>query len=112
MTVVGLVGGYFFSVVLQGATPGLYLNDLTLLVGLSDFIAAEAKAAAQKQISTKATISGAGVVKATGSRVTVLVFLTQTTMAPGAEPSISASRVEVKMQRVGNGWKVAGLTPR
>ena len=45
MTVVGLVGGYFFSVVLQGATPGLYLNDLTLLVGFSDFIAAEAKAA-------------------------------------------------------------------
>ena len=45
VTVVGLVGGYFFSVVLQGATPGLYLNDLTLLVGLSDFVAAEAKAA-------------------------------------------------------------------
>lgn len=45
VTVVGLVGGYFFSVVLQGATPGLYLNDLTLLVGLPDFIASEAKAA-------------------------------------------------------------------
>jgi phospholipid/cholesterol/gamma-HCH transport system permease protein len=45
VTVVGLVGGYFFSVVLQGATPGLYLADLTLLVGLSDFIASEAKAA-------------------------------------------------------------------
>lgn len=45
VTVVGLVGGYFFSVVLQGATPGLYLSDLTLLVGLSDFIASEAKAA-------------------------------------------------------------------
>ena len=71
-----------------------------------------AKAAAQKQIATKATISGAGVLRVTESRVTVLVFLTQTTMAPGAEPSISASRVEVKMQRVGNGWKVGGLTPR
>ena len=45
VTVVGLLGGYFFSVVLQGATPGLYLNDLTLLVGLPDFIASEAKAA-------------------------------------------------------------------
>ncbi|MFD4326908.1 hypothetical protein ACFWQC_19870 [Nocardioides sp. NPDC058538] len=71
-----------------------------------------AKVAAQKQISTKATISGAGVVRATGSQVLVLVFLTQTTVAPGVEPSISASRVEVKMQRVGNDWKVAGLTPR
>ncbi|MFS3128225.1 MlaE family ABC transporter permease [Nocardioides sp. Bht2] len=45
VTVVGLLGGYFFSVVLQGATPGLYLSDLTLLVGLSDFIASELKAA-------------------------------------------------------------------
>ena len=45
VTVVGLAGGYFFSVVLQGATPGLYLNDLTLLVGLPDFLGAEAKAA-------------------------------------------------------------------
>lgn len=45
VTVVGLAGGYFFSVVLQGATPGLYLSDLTLLVGLPDFLASEAKAA-------------------------------------------------------------------
>ncbi|HWU22868.1 MAG TPA: ABC transporter permease, partial [Nocardioides sp.] len=46
VTVVGLLGGYFFSVVLQGATPGLYLNDLTLLVQLPDFLEAEIKAAA------------------------------------------------------------------
>ncbi|GAB3853976.1 ABC transporter permease [Nocardioides maradonensis] len=45
VTVVGLVGGYFFSVVLQGATPGLYLNDLTLLVQFPDFLEAEIKAA-------------------------------------------------------------------
>lgn len=45
VTMVGLVGGYFFSVVLQGATPGLYLEELTLLVGLPDFLASEAKAA-------------------------------------------------------------------
>lgn len=45
VTVVGLVGGYIFSVVLQGATPGLYVADLTLLVGLSDFITSEIKAA-------------------------------------------------------------------
>lgn len=71
-----------------------------------------ADAATQKRISTKATLSGAGVVRATELRVTVLVFLTQTTVAPGAEPSVSASRVEVRMQQAGNGWKVAGLTPR
>jgi phospholipid/cholesterol/gamma-HCH transport system permease protein len=45
VTVVGLAGGYFFSVVLQGATPGQYLADLTLLIGFSDFLAAELKAA-------------------------------------------------------------------
>ena len=44
VTVVGLVGGYFFSVVLQGATPGLYVSNLTLLVGFSDFMASELKA--------------------------------------------------------------------
>ncbi|TCJ31249.1 MlaE family ABC transporter permease [Nocardioides jejuensis] len=44
VTVVGLVGGYFFSVVLQHATPGLYVSNLTLLVGLPDFLASELKA--------------------------------------------------------------------
>lgn len=45
VTVVGIVGGYIFSVILQGATPGLYISDLTLLVGLADFITSEIKAA-------------------------------------------------------------------
>lgn len=45
VTLVGLLGGYLFSVVLQGATPGLYLADLTLLIGLPDFLASEIKAA-------------------------------------------------------------------
>jgi len=45
VSVVGLVGGYFFSVVLQNATPGLFLSDLTLLVGQPDFLSAEIKAA-------------------------------------------------------------------
>jgi phospholipid/cholesterol/gamma-HCH transport system permease protein len=45
VSIVGLAGGYFFSVVLQHATPGLFLTDLTLLVGLTDFLASEIKAA-------------------------------------------------------------------
>jgi phospholipid/cholesterol/gamma-HCH transport system permease protein len=45
VTVVGLIGGYYFSVVLQGATPGLYISDLTLLIGLPDFLVSEVKAA-------------------------------------------------------------------
>ncbi|GGR74123.1 Mce-associated membrane protein [Nocardioides luteus] len=88
-------------------TTGRFRTDYTKLLD-----GPIAKAAAQKRITTKATLSGAGVVEPTGSRVTVLVFLTQTTTAPGAEPSLSASRVEVTMQRSGDGWKIAGLTPR
>jgi phospholipid/cholesterol/gamma-HCH transport system permease protein len=45
VSIVGLVGGYVFSVVLQHATPGLFVSDLTLLVGATDFLASEVKAA-------------------------------------------------------------------
>lgn len=41
----GLVGGYFFSVYVQHATPGLYVSGLTLLVGSQDFLLSEIKAA-------------------------------------------------------------------
>jgi phospholipid/cholesterol/gamma-HCH transport system permease protein len=45
VSIVGLAGGYFFSVHLQGATPGLFVSDLSLLVGVFDFVIAEVKAA-------------------------------------------------------------------
>ena len=45
VSVVGLAGGYFFSVHLQGATPGLFVSDISLLVGVFDFVIAEFKAA-------------------------------------------------------------------
>lgn len=45
VSIVGLVGGYLFSVRLQGATPGLFVSDLSLLVGVFDFVIAEFKAA-------------------------------------------------------------------
>ncbi len=45
VTIVGLAGGYYFSVVLQGATPGLFLDSLTLVVGSADFATSELKAA-------------------------------------------------------------------
>jgi len=69
-------------------------------------------AATEKKISTVAALTGAGTVDAEGSDVTVLVFLTQTTTAPGVAPSINTSRVEVTMRRTGSTWKIAGLTPR
>lgn len=45
VSIVGLTGSYVFSVRLQGATPGLFVSDLSLLVGVFDFLIAEVKAA-------------------------------------------------------------------
>ena len=44
VSVVGIAGGYFFNVVLQGGTPGAYLASFTMLAQLPDLYAAELKA--------------------------------------------------------------------
>lgn len=44
VSVVGIAGGYFFNVVLQGGTPGAYLASFSALAQLSDLYVAEAKA--------------------------------------------------------------------
>ncbi|MCW2829963.1 MAG: transporter permease [Aeromicrobium sp.] len=43
--VVGLIGTYIFSVTIQGASPGLFVANLTLVTGLGDFIASLIKTA-------------------------------------------------------------------
>lgn len=45
VTLVGLGGGYFFSVYFQHVSPGAFVAGLTLVVGLSDVLVALAKAA-------------------------------------------------------------------
>lgn len=45
VTVVGLTGGYFFSVFVQHVTPGAFAASLTLLIGLPEVIIALVKAA-------------------------------------------------------------------
>lgn len=45
VSVVGIVGGYFFNVILQGGTPGAYLASFSALAQLPDLYVAEAKAA-------------------------------------------------------------------
>jgi len=42
---VGLVGTYVFSVLAQGASPGLFVYNLTLLTGFTDFVVSLVKAA-------------------------------------------------------------------
>ncbi|NLU82418.1 ABC transporter permease [Rhodococcus sp. HNM0569] len=42
---IGLIGGFFFSVVLQNVDPGAYAAGVTLLVGTGELVLSEAKAA-------------------------------------------------------------------
>jgi phospholipid/cholesterol/gamma-HCH transport system permease protein len=44
VSVVGLVGGYFFNVVLQDGTPGAYLASFNAIAQLPDLLQAEVKA--------------------------------------------------------------------
>jgi phospholipid/cholesterol/gamma-HCH transport system permease protein len=44
VSVVGVTGGYFFNVVLQGGTPGAYLASFTALAQSADLWAGEIKA--------------------------------------------------------------------
>lgn len=45
VTLVGLTGGFLFSVFLQNASPGLFVSNLTLLTGLRDLGISSVKAA-------------------------------------------------------------------
>jgi phospholipid/cholesterol/gamma-HCH transport system permease protein len=45
VSVVGIAGGYFFNVILQGGTPGAYLSSFSALAQLPDLYVAEFKAA-------------------------------------------------------------------
>jgi len=44
VSVVGVMGGYFFNVILQGGTPGAYLASFTALAQLPDLYAGQLKA--------------------------------------------------------------------
>jgi Mce-associated membrane protein len=89
-----------------GQTTGSFTDDYEQI--LTDVVEPTAK---RRGISTKASISGAGVVSGDRDEVVVLVFLTQSTSAKGGRVSVSGSRVEVTMERSGESWKIAGLKP-
>ena len=44
VSVVGVLGGYFFNVVVQGGTPGAYLASFTALAQIQDLYVGELKA--------------------------------------------------------------------
>jgi phospholipid/cholesterol/gamma-HCH transport system permease protein len=43
-TVVGVAGGYFFNVVVQGGTPGAYVASFSGIAQVSDIVVSEGKA--------------------------------------------------------------------
>ena len=89
-------------------TTGKFRGDFDTLV--ADVVR---PAATKRHVRTKAVVSGAGVVSTTGSgRVTVLVFLTQTsTSSVEKSPVVSTSRVKVVMVKAAGRWLIAGLDP-
>ncbi len=44
VSVVGVVGGYFFNVILQGGTPGAYMASFTALAQMADLVTGQIKA--------------------------------------------------------------------
>ncbi len=43
-TVVGVTGGYFFNVIIQGGTPGAYIASFSAIAQVSDIVVSEVKA--------------------------------------------------------------------
>ncbi|MEJ8279436.1 hypothetical protein [Pseudonocardia spirodelae] len=69
-------------------------------------------AAKQQQTTTSTSVSRAGVVSAEPDRVTVLMFLNQTTTTVAdPNPRLSGSRVRVVLERSDGGWRISELTP-
>ncbi|KRA27872.1 MULTISPECIES: hypothetical protein [unclassified Nocardioides] len=87
-------------------TTGAFSDDYRTI--LTDVVT---PTATEREISTKAAVSAAGVVSGDRDEVVVLLFLTQTTTAAKGGTSVSGSRVEVTMERDGDAWKIAGLKP-
>lgn len=68
--------------------------------------------ATKQKITTRAEVTGAGIVRAEGDRVVTLLFITQATTQNATSPTVTTNRVEVTMRRSGDDWKIARLDPR
>jgi phospholipid/cholesterol/gamma-HCH transport system permease protein len=82
----GLIGGYFFSVFLQGATPGAYVDSIPLFTGPPELLFSMAKAfvfgviAALIACYRGLTVSGGS--KGVGDAVNQAVVITITVLVP------------------------------
>lgn len=80
VSVVGVCGGYFFNVVLQGGTPGAYLASFAALAQLPDLYAGEVKAlifgAIAALVAAHKGLSAGGGPKGVGDAVNSSVVIT------------------------------------
>ncbi|HEX5496838.1 MAG TPA: ABC transporter permease [Mycobacteriales bacterium] len=80
VSVVGVGGGYFFNVVLQGGTPGAYLASFSALAQLPDLYAGEVKAlvfgAIAAVVAAHKGLSAGGGPKGVGDAVNQSVVIT------------------------------------
>ncbi|MFC8043459.1 h domain protein [Nocardia sp. NPDC057353] len=87
-------------------TPDFRADYLTLI---QDAIAPGAK---EKQLSVQADTQAAGIVSADANNAVVMLFLNQiTTSKDSPDGTTSGSRVSVELNRDGDRWLVAAVTP-
>jgi len=68
--------------------------------------------AASRKVTTSAVIADAGVISGTDERVELLLFVTQTsTSSKRKAPSVTGSRLEVRMVKTPDGWLISALDP-
>ena len=82
----GLVGGYFFSVYLQGVTPGAYLSSITLFTGVPELFVSMIKAFVFGLIAAIIAcyrgLNVAGGAKGVGDAVNQAVVITVAVLVP------------------------------
>lgn len=80
VTVVGLVGTFFFSTLVQGASPGLFVSNLTLITGLGELVTSLVKTAvfgvAAALVSCYLGVNAKGGPKGVGEAVNQTVVFT------------------------------------
>jgi Mce-associated membrane protein len=68
--------------------------------------------AASRKVTTSAVVADAGVISGTDERVDLLLFVTQTsTSLKRKTPSMTGSRLEVRLVKTSDGWLISALDP-
>lgn len=88
-------------------TTGVFRDDFDAL--LADVVRPKA---ASRKVTTSAVVADAGVISGTDERVDLLLFVTQTsTSLKRKTPSMTGSRLEVRLVKTSDGWLISALDP-